>query len=397
MLQSAETTDRQLSHLPDLSNWSVPGSRFVRRAVSLTLAVVGSLLVTLVALSMVVSVNVTISGAGALEPASTWPVRSRESGVLSRLFVESLDTVEAGQILGQVDQMQTEARVADLVARSVDVRLDIKRLMLGGPASRRRFASELVLARASVSRAQAMLRQRMADFGVFGDVDSVAAAASSRVHAALDVASADLVSAKASLAAAIADSLEASLAEVDLEKKRAELEHLNAQLAIAKGRAANQWIVSPASGVLLTEDVDRLAGTFVNAGDLLFEVADVDHWHVRLFVNERDVHRVRIGDRTEVEVPALTRSHVDRVQGRVRSVGAQLMSRAEQENARLSGLSTGATGYRVLVELDSSVAALGKGVLRRGYTARGRIVTRRARLFQLAMDNLRSRVNGIAR
>ncbi|MFN8993795.1 MAG: hypothetical protein ACK5X3_09095, partial [Pseudomonadota bacterium] len=265
MLQSAETTDRQLSHLPDLSNWSVPGSRFVRRAVSLTLAVVGSLLVTLVALSMVVSVNVTISGAGALEPASTWPVRSRESGVLSRLFVESLDTVEAGQILGQVDQMQTEARVADLVARSVDVRLDIKRLMLGGPASRRRFASELVLARASVSRAQAMLRQRMADFGVFGDVDSVAAAASSRVHAALDVASADLVSAKASLAAAIADSLEASLAEVDLEKKRAELEHLNAQLAIAKGRAANQWIVSPASGVLLTEDVDRLAGTFVNA------------------------------------------------------------------------------------------------------------------------------------
>lgn len=134
---------------------------------------------------------------------------------------------------------------------------------------------------------------------------------------------------------------------------------------------------------MLTEEVERLQGKLVQAGELLVEVASLDRWIAVLSMNERDVHRIQVGDSARLQLRALDRSGGRLIQGRVASVAA------EPGSGAVGGAGQGGR-YRVVVELldEGPEGPLPFTRLRRGYAVDARIMARSGKIIQLLWDRL---------
>ncbi|WP_337169397.1 efflux RND transporter periplasmic adaptor subunit [Gemmatimonas aurantiaca] len=388
--------ERKLVRLPDLDDDRIPGWRFTRHVVAWTLGVFIVLCIIAIVVASVLTMKVTVSADGVLEPAAIWPVRSTESGLLTTILVQTGDSVDAGQIVARLDSMEAWAAVADLESQLRKIRIERDRAMRSAPIDVQRAQSGVTSAEAHVLRARTLLRQRMVDFMISGDPDSIATTVDGRVHVGLDVPSADLMTAQSELGAARAQLAATGLSEFDVASNTNELDRLERLLAKSRIRAARQVIRAPASGVVLTEQLELLRGRAVIAGESLFEIADTRQWRATLNVGERDVYRVHVGDTVDIEIPAFAAMADNHVRGRVEAVGWQ---------ASAPGQSNGATGgtvaglYRVVVRIDSrerSSPIIDVG-LRRGYAVHGEIITRSERALTLLVEHFRDRSRQLTR
>ena len=154
------------------------------------------------------------------------------------------------------------------------------------------------------------------------------------------------------------------------------------------GKPKRVAVLSPARGVVLTENLDRKIGEFVRVGDEVLEIADLSRWQAVLFVSEREAQEVMPGQRATVEIPGLKLLDGRQLDGRVTVIGRQFTPR--EADARLAPVGT----LPVIVALDSvQIVRLGANGIRRGYTARGRIVERSDRVSNFAMSGLREWAN----
>lgn len=386
---------RKLAPLPPMDETTIPAWRITRHAVALTMGAFVLLAGLVVAGASLVTMRVTVDGDGVLEPVSVWPVRSIESGVLSDVVVRAGDTVRKGQVIARLDSVAAWANTSDLDAQIRTARIELDRLSRSAPLDAARSRIGVAEAESHVARARTTLRQRMADFGVQGDADSIAHAAGGRIHVGFDGPSADLLAAEAELDAAKTQVSSSQLASFDIEHKRAELGRLEMMLTASRTHLKRQTIVAPASGVVLTDQPEQLPGLAVMAGQPFLEVADVHHWRATLAVAERDIFRVRVGDRADIEIPAFAALPNDHFGGRIVSVGWQPASASASV---VAGSSASPSGYRVLVQLDSAdLESVVQGDLRRGYAVHAKIVTRSERALLVFIEQFRDRARGVVR
>jgi hypothetical protein len=148
--------------------------------------------------------------------------------------------------------------------------------------------------------------------------------------------------------------------------------------------------------VVLTEQIERLGGSYVREGELLLEVADLDEWRVNLYVAERDVHKIRMGDSVKVEVQAFNAEDEDRLRGSVVFVAPEPIAPAQ--TAQGTAAPTAGVGlYRVVAQLNQKqLAEMGIEKFRRGYTVQGQIITRSGRIITLLWDYLHDQLRGRA-
>lgn len=83
-----------------------------------------------------------------------------------------------------------------------------------------------------------------------------------------------------------------------IDQARARLEQAKAALALAETRLGYATLVSPLSGVVLSENVEP--GEYVAAGTPVVTVGDLAHVWLRAYINETDLGRVKVGQRVRV-------------------------------------------------------------------------------------------------
>ncbi len=380
--------------LPILSEQDIPAWRFTRRIAVLSLAFfVLIALLAILALSLT-DVRVTVAADGVVEPRSITPVRATESGLLSAMLVRTGESVHSGTIVARIDSLTTSAAVDDLTAQVKLVSLELERAAANKVINRGRLAIAVTSAEAREAEARTFLRERMVDFAVTGDPDSVAAAAAHRVHVGLDGPAAGLRAAQAELALARAQQASFALDSLDELQKRAELARLEAALRATTARLRRQVIRAPADGTVLTDQVEQLEGKLVAAGETILEIANEQIWQATLTISEENVHRVRVGDLADVEILAYAGLAENRFRGTVREVGWQPHNTSRGSDSP----SLSRSGFRIIVQLDTTaLAPLLNGSLRRGYVANAKIVTRSERALVVLVERLRGRIRDIAR
>ena len=388
---TATTPPARKLKLPDLDDAEMIGGRWVYRAVSLTFGTLVLLAGGALLLSVLVSMNITVDASGTLEPARLWPVRSHESGVIEQMLVSTGDTVHAGQPLARLDSLQLAAALAQLEGDHRTRMLDLERARSSTPIDQRRQHEARAQAEARLMGARATLRQRVAEYGLGTNVDSVLASYRRGTHVGIDLALADVLSVEAELRGNTAEFDRIRLQRLELDKQRELLEQLGTPIETARARLRRLVIRAPADGVVLTDRLEHLRGSLVHEGEQLFEIADLSSWHAFLYVPERDVYRVRPGDPVQVEVRAFGASGRELFRGAVTSVAADPVQ-SEVVAARPSQ----ASGiYRVVVAMNPvDLARAGHDRFRRGYSVSGKIVTRRGRLISLAWDYVDERIAG---
>ncbi|HYR10895.1 MAG TPA: efflux RND transporter periplasmic adaptor subunit, partial [Longimicrobium sp.] len=303
--------------LPVLGDEGQPGGKFVKRAVSVTLGIIGLLILTGVVVSLLVSMDVTVKAAGILEPVNVWPIRSQAAGPIREVLVKSGDTVKAGDVVIRLDALALETQLAQLEAQHSAARLDRDRSLAGTPIERRQQQERRDAIQARLTRARAVLMQRMVEHGFGSNMDSLLAAWRPGGHVMLDQAIGDVRAAEAEMRLNSTETEMLSLRGFDERQADSEMARLQAQIREVRERIDRMTITSPSNGVVLTEQLERLSGATVREGETLLEVGEVGEWRVTMLIPERDVNKIKVGDPVRLEVQAFDQRDRRQLEGRV--------------------------------------------------------------------------------
>jgi multidrug resistance efflux pump len=370
--------------LPPIDQRRVLGGRVVQRAATIMLLVfTGALSIALIVGSLV-SIRVTVDGTGILEPVRVVPVRPSQDGLVRHVLVNTGDTVKAGQLLLVLDSLDLLTTLSTLEAQQRGQLVTREQLVSAEPMDRQRQLAQRSQADAHVVRALATLRDRMVTSGLGDNVDSLVRHYVTGSHIALDLAISEVRAAEAEQRIADADAKRLESTGLAVKAQDARLSELQANIAATRARLQRIAIRAPATGIVLTEQVEGLTGAYVRLGEQILEVGDPASWRAVILVNEADMHEVRRGDSVSVDVPALRDLKVPRLFGVVTAVGATPSSLGSTE-ARTASPTTGA--YRVTVSLDpKQLHAIGVDRFRRGFSVAGKVVTKRGVILRLLFD-----------
>lgn len=403
MSQARATTPNVIPlRLPHLGDEGQPGGRFVKRAVSVTLSVILLVFLTAVVVSLLVSMDVTVKSAGVLEPVNVWPIRAQAAGPIREVLVQSGDTVKAGQVVIRLDALALETQLAQLEAQHTAARIDRDRSQAGTPMERRQQMERRDAAQARLTRARAVLMQRMVEHGFGTNMDSLLTAWRPGGHVMLDQAIGDVRAAEADIRLNSTETDMLSLRGFDERRADTEMARLQAQIREVRERISRATITAPSGGVVLTEQLERLAGSYVREGETLMEVGEVGEWRVTMLVPERDVHKISRGDRVRLEVQAFGQRDRRQLEGRVSHVSAEPFGApggggggdAAGGAAQATRATTAPGLYRVVASLDrGQVQREELDRFRRGYSVQANVVTRSGRIAGLVWGYLVEKLN----
>ncbi len=208
---------------------------------------------------------ISAEAAGIIEPVTTVEIKSKASGEILDLPVETGDVVEQGQLLVQVDQVDARQGLAQAQAD-----LEVAR-------------ARLKIAESQLERANRMLEQE-----IISDQDF-------------------------------------ETAELEHANARAQLVRAEASLETARERMSETTIRAPIAGTIIARTVEvgnviSSATQVVGGGTLLMTMADLSEVQVRTLVDETDIGRVRPEMMADIAVEAFR----DRsFQGRVLKIEPQ--------------------------------------------------------------------------
>ena len=372
--------------LPEVTNPEMVGGRWVSRAVSLSLGMFALLLGGFALAASQIELKVTVDGMGMLQPTEIWSIRSGETGVVRDVLVRMGDTVRAGQPIAHLDTVQLASSLEQLRARRRALEHDLRLARTAVPLDARAAQERRAEADAELVRTRALLRQRLLEYGFDPDIEEVRRTHRMGTHIAIDQALASLMTAEAAARNARIELDRLGLKTIEQGRQQEELAELDSQIAAIEQRISHLTLHAPASGIVLTDGLERLPGTLVQEGQTLLEISEGDDWRAALQVAERDVARISVGDPAQVELTAFGRSNSPEIRGTVLSVGAE----------PAAGTQAGNRMFPVLVGLSrEDLEAVGLERLRRGYTAQVRIVTRDERMSTLIWEYLLRRSEGI--
>jgi HlyD family secretion protein len=211
---------------------------------------------------------------------------------VKRLTIVQGDWVKPGQLLLQLDDSDARAQVARAEAQVKGAETELQAVSSGGTQE------ELLTTRNALVKAQADRDAAQKNLQAMQRLVQTGAASQAEVDAA---------QAQLHVADANVHTLEQKLHD---RFSKSEIGHADAQLAEARAALAassdlmrNLNVSSPFAGMAYNLPVRK--DTFVAAGDLLVQVADLHKIRVRAFVDEPEIGRLQKGQPVEVAWDAL--------------------------------------------------------------------------------------------
>jgi HlyD family secretion protein len=233
------------------------------------------------------SIRSVISTNGKIEPAQNFEAHAPANTTVRKLLVKEGDRVKKGQLLLQLDDAEARSQAARAQAALKGAQANVQAVERGGSQEEvLTLQTQLVKSRTDRDTAQRNL-------DAFHRLQEKGAASAGEVKEA-------------------ENALQRAQADYDLLQQKQkdryskpEVEHVTAQKSEAQAAYSaaedilhKSNIVAPFDGVVYVLPVKQ--GGYVQAGDLLLQVADLSKVLVRAYVDEPDIGRLARGLKTEV-------------------------------------------------------------------------------------------------
>jgi HlyD family secretion protein len=234
----------------------------------------------------------TLSTNGRLEPLTYTEVRVPAPGLIQKLMVQQGSTVRAGQALAELAAPDQSEELTAAQARVAQMNAELSALEAGGRGS------EI----AEIEGAQARLRgQREAAQKNLDALNRlVQASAATKFEA--DQAAQGIRDIDNQLQS-LAQKRFSLVARTDLDAARARIREAQASVDLIAGRISRNILKSPTAGSVYNLPIR--AGAFLNAGDILGSVGQLDPVRVRVYVDEPELGRVATGQPVRITWDAL--------------------------------------------------------------------------------------------
>jgi RND family efflux transporter MFP subunit len=229
-----------------------------------------------------VTIESTVSTNGKAEPAESAAARVETAGIVETIKVERGQQVSAGQTLIVLDQAAVQSEMAAAAARLQEAQAENATLGRGGRPATVANLEDAV----SSAKTAATVAQR--NYDTMQRLAQQQAATKQQVQDAQDA----LSRAKLQLEAA-ENQRNTLVSSSDKVVSQAKVNDAAAALALAKHRFAASTVPAPMSGTLYQFDLK--VGAFLQAGQQVGLVGNLDQMKVVVYVDEPDLGRVSVG------------------------------------------------------------------------------------------------------
>ena len=266
-------------------------------------------------------IRTTVSTNGKVQPIANWEAHAPFPGLVRTVAVREGDAVPAGKLLLAMDNGDAQTRLAQARLALASAQANRRALLAGGlPEERVTFSGQVDQARAEAASADAALTtlQKLAAQGAASP--SEVAQAQNRVNN--DQASLQVL--KQRQGARLAPSK---------EQAEADVAQAQAAVAAAEDGVSRSTVRAPFAGVVYSVPV--MPTQYVQAGDRLLQMADLNRMQVLAYFDEPDIGKISVGQPVQITWTAkpnlLWHGHITRLPATVvgyttRNVGETLCS-----------------------------------------------------------------------
>lgn len=227
-------------------------------------------------------------------------VAAKVSGRVIALHVAEGDAVEIGQAIAELSSEQIRARVDQAAAARASSMNALEAARAAAKAARNQLGRAEAARLAATARQEQASREAARAKALFQQ-GVLARAEMDEARSARDVAAADVRAAEEHAAAA-----QQAIESADAQVGAAESQVRGAQAALDESRATldDTRVQSPVRGVVTTKVAEQ--GEVLAAGVPLVVITDLDRLHMKAYVPEPEIGRVKLGDPAQVHVDAFT-------------------------------------------------------------------------------------------
>ena len=228
-----------------------------------------------------------ISTNGKVEPLQNFEAHAEAPGSVKKVLVAEGDHVKAGQLLVQLDDAEARSQAAKALAELRSAEADVHAVQSGGTQE------ELLTVRSDLVKAQAEHDAAARNLQAEQRLQQNGAASPAEVEAAqnrLQKADADLHLLQAKLTG--------RFSPVEIEKVQASAQQARVAYAAAQDALKNLRVTAPFAGTVYQLRVKP--GSYLNAGDLIVQMADLNEIRVRAFVDEPDLGKLARDEKVQV-------------------------------------------------------------------------------------------------
>ena len=228
-----------------------------------------------------------ISTNGKVEPVQNFESHSPIATTVKRLLVKEGDYVHKGQLLLELDNEDIRSQAARAQAQIKAAQANISATKNSGTQE------EVLTLNAQLIKARTARDVAQRSLDAFRRLQQQGAASPGEVRQAEE----NLQSAQADLNL-LEQKQKERFSQVEVARTEAEASEAQAAYESAEDALSKSSVHAPFDGIVYSLPVKM--GTFVQAGDLLLQEADLARVVVRAFVDEPDVGRLQVGQKVEV-------------------------------------------------------------------------------------------------
>jgi HlyD family secretion protein len=234
----------------------------------------------------------TISTNGKIEPALNFQGRSAGPSLVRKVLVHEGDQVQAGQLLVQLDESEAQAQAARAKAQLRSAESDLASMRKGGSQD------EVITVQSNIAKTKTEVDAAQRNLAALTRLKETGAASAGEVQEAEN----RLTRAQAELSL-LKQKLTSRFSPAEIAKVEAQVTEARAANDAAQEMLHNANITAPFNGTVYSVPVRT--GTFVNAGDMLVQVADLRKMQVHAFVDEPEIGKLQVGQKVSLTWDAI--------------------------------------------------------------------------------------------
>ncbi len=263
-----------------------------------------------------------ISTNGKIEPVNSFEAHAPAPATVKKVLVAEGDRVKAGQLLVQLDDAEARSQAARALAQLRSAEASIQAVKSGGTQE------EVLTIRADLTKAQAERDEAQRNLQAIQKLQQNGAAAPAEVEAAqnrLKKAEADTQ--------LLQSKINSRFSSPEVVKVEASAAEARAAYEAAEDLLKHSNVTAPFSGTVY--QVPVRTGAYVNGGELLVQVANLEKVRVRAFVDEPEIGRLSRGQQVDVQWDAIPgriwKGNLVRVPTSVTTVGTRTVGEITTE------------------------------------------------------------------
>ncbi len=233
-----------------------------------------------------------ISTNGKIEPVNSFEAHAPAPATVDKVLVAEGDHVKAGQLLVKLDDAEARSQAAHALAQLRSAEAALSGIKAGGTQE------ELLTSRADLTKAQAERDAAQRSLAATQKLQQSGGASPAEVEAAqnrLKKAEADVQ--------LLQEKVNGRYSSPEVARAEASAAEARAAYAAAQDLLHHSNVTAPFAGTVYQLPVKP--GGYVNGGELLVQVANLEKVRVRAFVDEPEIGRLAKGQKVEIKWDAI--------------------------------------------------------------------------------------------